>query len=841
MALKLPRSLEAVIAVLAVLKTGAAYLPIDPGHPGDRVTAMLDDAAPVCVVTPELAGSSLLHRPATDPARARLTGDQLAYVIYTSGSTGRPKGAAVHVRGMVNHLLAKVEELGITDDDRVVFNAPFTFDVSVWQMLAALLAGGSVLVADQRLAADPEALFASVRTAGVTVLEVVPSLLRAALDAWEVGGRQPSLSGLRMLVVTGEALSVDLCARWAARYPDIPLVNAYGPTECSDDVTHAFISSCDRGRAPIGYAVRNTRLYVLDDRLRLLPDGTPGELYVAGPGVGRGYLRDPRKSAISFMADPYGEPGTRMYRTGDRVIRRADGQLEFIERVDGQIKIRGNRIELGEVEAALRTPAGVTDAVAAVHTDARGHKQLVGYLVGGYDGERVRAELANLLPEAMVPTAYVRLDALPLTPNGKVDRRGLPAPELTVSAASRPPRTHAERVLCSVLGDVLGVTGVGLDDGFFELGGDSIRSIQLVSRARAAGLVIAPADVFTHRTVEALAAAAKVIGPIPVEVVARPAGRPAVPVTATDRLVVPAPTGGHAPSAHRTVVPAPSMDEPVSSVGETIAFPMVTAAATGGDGPFAAVLPIRTAGDRPPLFCVHSGLGFCLPYLGLAEHVPADRPIYGLQARGLAVPEPLPASVEEAAEDYLAHIRTIQPSGPYHLLGWSYGGLVAHEIAARLEAAGEHVAFLANLDAYAGDDGGPAPGDAELLARILAHCGYVNLSPAELTVTRAAELLRTAGSPLAGLGETVLANLLPIMRNHGRLISRYRPPSVRAGMLLMVATRGLTRSQVAERQEMWRAHTGGALLVHEIDCDHEAMLDQGPLDLIGRWIARHLR
>jgi acyl-coenzyme A synthetase/AMP-(fatty) acid ligase/aryl carrier-like protein len=415
----------------------------------------------------------------------------------------------VHRRGMVNHLLAKVEDLGLTETDRLVHNAPVTFDISVWQMLAALVVGGSVRVVGRDVAADPAALFGTIG-AGVTVLEVVPSLLRAALDDWEAGAPAPAVAGLRWLPVTGEALPADLCDRWFARFPEVPLVNAYGPTECSDDVTHAVLDAGHHGggRVPIGGPVRNTELYVLGDELQPVPAGVPGELYVGGTGVGRGYLNDAARSSATFLADPFAGGGARMYRTGDLVAVRSDGQLEFLERRDFQVKVRGHRIELGDVEAGLRGLDGVIDAAVRVVDDPAGQNRLVGYVTGSdLDGKNVRHELQQRLPEYMVPAVVLVLDALPLTAHGKLDRAALPVPEPDLAElwAGRPPATEEEKTLCEVFAEVLGLTLVGADDNFFALGGDSINSIQVVSRARRAGLALTLKDIFQHKTAEAIA------------------------------------------------------------------------------------------------------------------------------------------------------------------------------------------------------------------------------------------------------------------------------------------------------------------------------------------------
>ncbi|MET9262182.1 amino acid adenylation domain-containing protein [Amycolatopsis sp. NPDC004079] len=504
-----------ISAVLGVLGAGGAYVPLDPTLPLARLRDLVADSGAACVVAApefrdvaaELPVDVVELDGTVDAELAPVVGadDDVAYVIFTSGSTGRPKGAMVSRLGMVNHLLAKVADLGLGASDVVVQNAPLTFDVSVWQMLAPLVVGGQVRVVDRRIAADPETLFGL----GMSVLEVVPSLLRAALDFWDAGG-PPELAGLRWLVVTGEALPPDLCVRWFGYFPEIPLVNAYGPTECSDDVTHAVLSSVDdvRGvRTPIGLPVRNTRLYVLSDELRPVPAGAAGELYIGGLVVGRGYVGDPAKTGSVFVADPFGEPGTRMYRTGDRVVRRDDGALEFIERRDFQVKIRGHRIELGEIEATLRELPEIADAVVVVRTDDAGTKRLAAYLVGTepVDIPSVRSELQQRLPDYLVPPAMVVLDAMPLTVHGKVDRDALPEPDFAAEAVGRAPRNAVEAILCDVLAEVLTVPKVYIDDNFFALGGDSVSSIQVVSRARKAGLIITPRDLLEARTPAAIA------------------------------------------------------------------------------------------------------------------------------------------------------------------------------------------------------------------------------------------------------------------------------------------------------------------------------------------------
>ncbi|MGW5749226.1 AMP-binding protein, partial [Amycolatopsis sp. NPDC003861] len=312
------------------------------------------------------------------------------------------------------------------------------------------------------------------------------------------------VSGLRWLVVTGEALPPDLCTRWFARFPDVPLVNAYGPTECSDDVTHAVIRSGVEV-VPIGHAVRNSRLYVLGDELRPVPVGAIGELFVGGLVVGRGYVGDAVRTSAVFVADPFGEPGTRMYRTGDRVRMRPDGQLEFVERRDFQVKIRGHRIELGEIETALAAHEGVGEAVVTVHGTGN-DRRLVAYVTGTATAGELRSQLSEQLPAYMVPGAYVVLDRFPLTAHGKIDRKALPAPEQHTGTAARGPRTPVEATLCEIWADVLGVPEVGIDDDFFTIGGHSLLANSVVSRVRSAlDAQLSIRDLFEARTVSRLA------------------------------------------------------------------------------------------------------------------------------------------------------------------------------------------------------------------------------------------------------------------------------------------------------------------------------------------------
>ena len=523
------RGRGAVTTFLGITAAGACYLPLDPRAPLPRNAGLLAEAgANRLVVDPRYAHYAarlaaqaggvdvfVLDDAADAPdGLVPVVGgqDDPAYVLYTSGSTGKPKGAVVHRRGMINNLLGEAEAIGISGPTRVAATAPLTFDISLWQHFTALIFGGTVHAMRDDDARDPRALLRMVAEAGVEVLQMVPSLLQATVDDMDAAppGSFPDPLPLRVLAVTGEALPPSLCNRWLRRFPRIPLVNCYGPTECSDDVTHATIASASElTRVPIGRAARGSRLYVLDDRLRPVPTGILGELYVGGLSVGYGYHRDPRRTAAAFVADPYNEtPGARMYRTGDLVRRRPDGQLEFLGRRDHQVKIRGQRIELGEVEHALRGVDGVREATVVAVDGPGGHKVLVGYYTGGIEPGAVRSALATRLSGGLLPSTFVPLEHMPLTRNGKTDRAALPLPELSVSRACRAPLGPTETRLCAIFEEVLGVSGVGADAGFFELGGHSLLAVQLIRRVNAEFRAQLPlATVFTHPSVEALAAA----------------------------------------------------------------------------------------------------------------------------------------------------------------------------------------------------------------------------------------------------------------------------------------------------------------------------------------------
>ncbi|WP_051852859.1 non-ribosomal peptide synthetase [Streptomyces aureocirculatus] len=554
-ALALPRSADLIVALVAVLKSGAAYLPVDPRHPADRIAFMLRDAAPGCVVTAHDVGCALpddvprlyvdeepeatAHHPAgltelDEPGEsprdrdhtAPLTPANGAYVLYTSGSTGRPKGVLVPHSNVVDLVLWGRETLGRPHLSHALAATPLTFDVSVFEVFGPLLSGGVVEVV-------PDVLALGELAAGQwrgSLICAVPSALAELVSHHDV------TLGASVVALGGEALSAHTLAEIRTAVPGARIVNVYGPTEATVYTTAWFSDNLDdldeQGEhsavdeaPPIGRPVRNTRTYVLDTYLQPVPVGVPGELYVAGAGLARGYVRRPGLTAERFVPDPFGAPGERMYRTGDVTRLRPDGNLEYLGRADDQVKIRGFRIEPGEVESALAAHPGLAQAAVVVREDRPGDRRLVAYCVpvagaGPAAGSapavgavpapgeaELRAHLARALPAYMVPAAFVPLARLPLSPNGKLDRRALPVPDDAGGRqAGREPRTPTEAALCELFADALGVPRVGVDDGFFDLGGHSLLAVKLVSRVRAAlGVPLGIRAVFEAPTVAALA------------------------------------------------------------------------------------------------------------------------------------------------------------------------------------------------------------------------------------------------------------------------------------------------------------------------------------------------
>jgi amino acid adenylation domain-containing protein len=532
--IEMSRSADMLVAMLGTLLAGGAFVPLDPAWPAERRSYVLKDAC-VRVIASDRRGlcpdgatlvpvdaggnAPVVSIPPSAPRASEVDPEGLAYLIYTSGSTGAPKAALLQRDGMWNHLLAKISALGLAEGDVVAQTAAHTFNVFIWQFLAPLAVGGRAHVIDDETVRDPRALVAELDRAGVSVFEAVPSLLRLLLEEVRGDTSGTCLSGLRWLVPTGEDLPVDLAREWLRLRPDVPLLNTYGSTESSDDVAHAVIREPPQAhelRTPVGRPIPGIQAYILDSCSTPVPVGAPGELFIGGIAVGRGYLNDPERTSRTFVPAPapLGCNASRLYRTGDRARWRRDGSIEVLGRFDHQVKVRGFRVELSEIEVALRKHPEVRDAVAQVVADGRLQPQLVGYYEAEsgttLDPAELRHFVRGWLPDYMLPAFLIPLSSLPLTASGKIDRRALPAPtdmSLQGPVEYAAPTNATEELLASVWQDILRLEVVGIHDNFFELGGDSILSIQIVSRLRDQGVNIKPSLLFLHQTISELASA----------------------------------------------------------------------------------------------------------------------------------------------------------------------------------------------------------------------------------------------------------------------------------------------------------------------------------------------
>ncbi|MCY7785400.1 non-ribosomal peptide synthetase DhbF [Bacillus inaquosorum] len=804
-ALALPRSLEMAVGLLAVLKAGAAYLPLDPDYPADRIAFMLEDAQPAFIMTntkaaehippaenvpkivlddPELSeklNTYLAENPNNADRIQPLSPLNTAYVIYTSGSTGVPKGVMIPHQNVTRLFAATDHWFHFSSDDIWTMFHSYAFDFSVWEIWGPLLHGGRLVIVPHHVSRSPEAFLRLLVKEGVTVLNQTPSAFYQFMQAER---EQPDLGqalSLRCVIFGGEALELSRLEDWYNRHPENrpQLINMYGITETTVHVSYIELDrsiAALRANSLIGCGIPDLGVYVLDERLQPVPPGVAGELYVSGAGLARGYLGRAGLTAERFIADPFGPPGTRMYRTGDVARLRADGSLDYVGRADHQVKIRGFRIELGEIEAALVQHSQLEDAAVIVREDQPGDKRLAAYVIPSseetFDPAELRKYTAERLPDYMVPSAFVMMKELPLTPNGKLDRKALPAPDFAAAVTGRGPRTPQEEILCDLFMEVLHLPRVGIDDRFFDLGGHSLLAVQLMSRIREAlGVELSIGNLFEAPTVAGLA----------------------------ERLEM-----GSSQSA---------LD---------------------------VLLPLRTSGDKLPLFCVHPAGGLSWCYAGLMTNLGTDYPIYGLQARGIGQRDELPKTLDDMAADYIEQIRTIQPKGPYHLLGWSLGGNVVQAMATQLQHQGEEVSLLVMLDAYPNHflPIKEAPDDEEALIALLALGGYDpdSLGDKPLDFETAIEILRRDGSALASLDESVILNLKNTYVNSVGILGSYKPKPFRGNVLFFRSTIIPDWFDPIE-PDSWKPYIHGQIEQIDIDCRHKDLCQPEPLAQIGKVLA----
>ncbi|MBB2942548.1 enterobactin synthetase component F [Actinoplanes lutulentus] len=754
-AVAIPRGIDLMVALLGVLRSGAGYLPLDLSYPADRLAFMVEDAQPVVVLRelPSRCPVPLIEIGQASPS-------DTAYAIYTSGSTGRPKGVLVPHRGIVNRLLWMQHEYRLAPGERVLQKTPIGFDVSVWELFWPLITGATLVMAKPEGHKDPAYLASLIVQERVTTVHFVPSMLRVFLGEEAAASTRATL---RRVICSGEELPEDLTRRFHAVIGS-GLHNLYGPTEASVDVTYQPVLPSDPpGPVPIGRPVWNTQIYLLDAGRRPVPPGVPGELYIAGAQLASGYLNRPALTAERFLDDPL---LGRLYRAGDLAKWRFDGTIEFLGRTDGQVKIRGFRVELGEIEALLNEHPAVGRAAVAL-IDGR----LCAYVVGDLDLEGVRAYLAPLVPDHMLPGAVVEMSELPLTPSGKLDRQALPAPAAAVSGGTL--RTPAEVAVARLMAEVLEVPLPGPDDNFFDLGGHSLLAVTLVQRIRASlGSELSLAAVFAAPTVAGLAA---------------------------------------------------RLDPSVA----------------GTDG-LGVVLPLR-AGSGPALFVVHPAGGLAWCYSGLLAHLDPSVAVYGIQSPAFTAFIDDSASLAETAARYITEIQDIRPGGPYALAGWSIGGVLAQEIAAALRAAGEEVSMLALLDAYPSDQWRdlPAPSSEDALRALLHMAGRDESAVGgPLTVESVVGVLRRADSPLAELGDDVLAKIPLVVAENARMMREHQHRFYDGDALIFVAA--APRAEDWLSASAWGSYIGGEVVVRELDCTHPGMVSPAALKIIANDLNPHL-
>ncbi len=659
----LERSLDLAITLLAVLKSGGTCVPLDPQYPGERLAFMLEDAQVAVLVTNERLRSKVervkrticldrewdaIRRESSQNPVGHVVAENLAYIVYTSGSTGKPRGVQLPHRGLVNHHVAATKVYGLQTSDLVLQFSSISFDISIEEMFPTWVAGGRVVFRTEDTPLAASGFLRWIGEQGITVLNLPTAYWHELVHELSDSKEAFLPESLRMVIVGGEKASSTAFASWLrVSGGKVRWVNTYGPTEASIIATayEPEISAPDQVPAslPIGRPIANTQIYLLDADLNPVPVGAEGELHIGGDGLARGYLNRPEMTAEKFIADPFSRhAGARLYKTGDLARYLPNGDIEFVGRSDFQVKIRGFRVELGEIEAVLGSHPGIRDSVVVAKVDASGDKRLLAYVVAANANEtesgskQWRSFLEQRLPDYMVPSLFIVLEALPLTPNGKVDRKAL---EKRPAAAALGTKTSDEslsdpvqRELLIIWRRVLGIESIGLRDNFWELGGHSLLAARLT-------------QLVDNRFGKKLTLVALIEAPTIQEL--------ALIIKGEDR--------------------APA---------------------------WSCLVPLQSGGSKPPFFCMHGVGGNSVGFRDLANFVGADQPFYGVQAQGLDGKLPCLTSVESMADLYLKEIRRVQPVGPYYLGGFSFGGWIAYEMAQRLRAQGEEVGLLAMFDTY---------------------------------------------------------------------------------------------------------------------------------------------
>ena len=772
----LERSLEMVVGLLGILKSGAAYVPLDPAYPRDRIAFMLEDAeVPVLLTQQRLVENlspgnatvvlidshwqEIAKSGASSPALT-LDTENRAYVIYTSGSTGKPKGVEVRQRAVVNFLATMAERPGLTADDRLLAVTTLSFDIAGLEIYLPLVRGASVEIVSRDVAADGHQLLAKLTDSRATIMQATPATWHMLLEAGWTG--DPRLK----VLIGGEAVSQKLATKLLQKVGSV--WNMYGPTETTIWSTTTKLES-SQAVVSIGRPIANTEIFILDAALQPVPVGVAGELHIGGDGLARGYLKRPELTAEKFIAHPF-KSDARVYKTGDLVRYLPDGNIEFLGRIDHQVKIRGFRIELGEIEAVLREHPGVKETVVVAQGEAAGDKRVVAYIVprnAAPSNAELRDFLRVKLPEYMLPSVFVSLESMPLTPNGKVNRRALPVPNQADFAPQEQlvaPKDELESQLVNIWESVLNVRPIGITHNFFELGGHSLLAVKLMRR---------------------------------------------IEQTFGKSLLI------------ATLLQAPTIEQLATILRDK-----------GWSPQWCCLVPIQTGGSKPPFFCIHGANGAVVRFHDLARYLGADQTFYGLQAHGLDPAKPCHTRTEDMAAHYIEEIRRVQPEGPYFLGGYSFGGMIAYEMAQQLRAQGQDGTVVVLFDTLCPPpQNTPAPQQASAASALL---GFFRIPAAE----RLAYLWRILTVPNRVIKRWLHVARLP------RIVKKVRKACFQAqadykpqpypGRVILFRSSHKPLGQVSDPRAGWSTYAAQGLEICEITGNHENILLEPQVRLVAR-------
>lgn len=777
------RSLDMVVALLGILKAGAAYVPLDPSYPNERLSFMLEDAGVPLLLSqrhlaeglPQTAAKVLFVDAIWDQIGCESSenlsstpkAENLAYVIYTSGSTGKPKGVQIEHRAVVNFLSSMIQCPGISSEDRLLAITTLSFDIAGLEIYLPLSVGACVDIVSRNVASDGKELLTKLKTSGATILQATPATWRMLLEAgWEGSPHLKALCG-------GEAWSRGLANQLLQRTAS--LWNMYGPTETTIWSTTAKVEPGE-GALTIGRPIANTKIFILDKRRQPVPVGVAGELYIGGDGLARGYLKRPELTAEKFVVNPFSQdPEARLYRTGDLARYLVTGKIEFLGRIDHQVKIRGFRIEIGEIETALRKRDDVKETVVVAREDATGEQRLVAYVVPAREAAptvtELRRFLKDVLPEHMIPSTFVPVRVMPLTPNGKIDRRALPAPDksdLMVKDKLAEPTDMLEARLVTIWENALDVRPIGVRHNFFELGGHSLVAVRVMQRMEEA-------------------------------------------------------FGMNLPIA--TLLQAPTIEQFAQIVRRR-----------GWSSPWSSLVPIQGTGSQTPLFCVHGAGANVILFRQLAQQLGSNQPFYGLQAQGVNEKYACHTRVEDMASHYIREIRSVQPKGPYFIAGYSFGGMIALEMAHQLLAESEQPSTVILFDTLCtAAKSTPFANDVTSVPIVLRK---IFRAPSR---ERSAYLSRFATAPVrAGrrwLHVMRLPRRIKKVRKACLEASRLYTPQAYPGRLILFRSNHEPLNRVGDPYAAWNAYALHGLESYEIEGNHENIL----LEPQVRFVAEQLR